>query len=411
MKAVVRNGYWIFTTQHFYTDSNSRFPYRVDGLEFYLLMVVLNKMKMTFEYVPTPEGFQTDFVTTDNLRKAMFEKKAYIALGAVGTNFLAESFLGSTSPHTIMSAHWYVPCPDKYERWSSMFRILSVELWLVLIISIFVAAISTTILARYSCTSEWQVYKTVTSSLTNIWAVILGVGVSTMPRAPSLRSLFLAWVCFCIAFSTVFQAFLTTYLVDPGHKKKIENMDELLASGIFLLCQTKYIFFITNDNVLNEHLKLQHANSPLTPDVRECTIYHKNASYFAEDLDVEQWFYLDKKDRGTSETSLCKLEDEMVYNHGLSMIMFHGDPLLRRVSEIIDRVVAAGLCKQWISMTLNQAKVETRKIGLVHPLDGYYSFKMYHMLPVFYLLLMGWCLSSLCFIFELLYNRILSKRK
>ena len=55
-----------------------------------------------------------------------------------------------------------------------------------------------------------------------------GVSVSTMPRAPSLRSLFLAWVGFSLAFSTVFQAFLTTFLIDSGYKTPIQNVDESL---------------------------------------------------------------------------------------------------------------------------------------------------------------------------------------
>ena len=38
-------------------------------------------------------------------------------------------------------------------------------------------------------------------------------------------------------------------------------------------------------------------------------------------------------------------------------------------------------------------KLGSRKIALVHLLDGYYSFKLYHMQPAFYLLLIGWWLS------------------
>ena len=114
------------------------------------------------------------------------------------------------------------------------------ELWVVRIISIVFAAISTTILGRYSCTSEWQGYKTLTSSLTNIWAVILGVALSTMPRAPSLRLLFFAWVCFSLAFNTVFQAFLTTFLIDSGYKTPIQILDELFASGIKLVYILEY---------------------------------------------------------------------------------------------------------------------------------------------------------------------------
>jgi hypothetical protein len=63
-----------------------------------------------------------------------------------------------------------------------------------------------------------------------------------MPRAPSLRSLFLAWVCFSLAFNTVFQAFLTTFLVDSGYKTPIQNMDELFASGIKLAYPPEYSY-------------------------------------------------------------------------------------------------------------------------------------------------------------------------
>jgi Na+/H+ antiporter NhaC len=70
--------------------------------------------------------------------------------------------------------------------------------------------------------------------MTKIWSVILGVAVSKMPRTPTLRSLFLAWVCFSLAFNTVFQAFLTTFLTDSGYKTPIKNMDELFAVGMNL---------------------------------------------------------------------------------------------------------------------------------------------------------------------------------
>jgi hypothetical protein len=37
-----------------------------------------------------------------------------------------------------------------------------------------------------------------------------------------------------VAFSTVFQAFLTTFLIDSGYKTPILNMDELFAADIKL---------------------------------------------------------------------------------------------------------------------------------------------------------------------------------
>jgi hypothetical protein len=88
--------------------------------------------------------------------------------------------------------------------------------------------------------------------------------------------------------------------------------------------------------------------------------------------------------------------------------MIHGDPLIRRVNEIINRVVEAGLYNLWISLEFNRHKIHFRKIGIVQPLDGYYNFNLYHLQTAFYLILMGWFLSALCFMIEVLYIRVSS---
>jgi len=106
-----------------------------------------------------------------------------------------------------------------------------------------------------------------------------------------------------------------------------------------------------------------------------------------------------------SEPLLCKLEDGIFLSFGQTMQLFHGDPLMKRVNEIIDRVVEAGLYKFWYSLQKHRHKVYSHKIAIVHPLDGYYSFNLYHMQPAFYLLFMGWCLSVSCFMIEVLYIR------
>jgi hypothetical protein len=189
-----RNGHSQFVTYYFnHTTSNWNVLSSVAGLEIALLRVVLEQMNMTFVNVLLPKSFEWDVGNLDNtLVKSMVTKEYYIVIANVGKYFLLDPFFDSTNTYNMMKIRWYVQCSDKYPKWSSMFRILSLELWLVLIISIVTAAISTTFVGRYSCTSEWQGYKTLTSSLTNIWALILGVSVSTMPLTQSLRSLFLA---------------------------------------------------------------------------------------------------------------------------------------------------------------------------------------------------------------------------
>ena len=110
-----------------------------------------------------------------------------------------------------------------------------------------------------------------------------------------------------------------------------------------------------------------------------------------------------------SKPFLCKLEDGVLFSASLTMLMFHGDPLMMGVNEIIDRVVEAGLYNYWISLYFNSYKILSRKIAIFQPLDGYYSFKLYHMQTAFYLLFIGWYISALWFMVEVLYNRLLSK--
>jgi hypothetical protein len=134
LKSVVRNSYWKFTIFYtYYNDSGVNGLKYIEGLEFDLLKIVYDQMNMTFVHVPTPEGFDLgENSHANNLVSAMFAKEIYIALGSAGTHYLKVNMIDSTNPHQMSSVRWYVPCSDKYPRWCSIFRILSVELWIVL---------------------------------------------------------------------------------------------------------------------------------------------------------------------------------------------------------------------------------------------------------------------------------------
>jgi hypothetical protein len=292
MKAAVRNGNWSITTKYVHNnDSNGNVVSYIQGLEYDLLKVVCEQMNMTFYHVPTPESFERARFYVNDLNVAMLAKGAYIALGALTTTYTIDPIFDYTDTYCTIKFRWYVPCSVKYPRWSSMFRILSVELWIVLIISISFVAISTTLFGKYSRTSEWQGYKTLTSSLTNVWAVILGVSLPRMPRTPSLRSVFLIWVCFSVAFSTVFQAFLTTYLIDSGYKTPIQNMDELFASGFKLAYPTIYNYIFENgDETEASNVRRNRANCPSFRDCVNWARYQKNVSILVSDVIAEENF-------------------------------------------------------------------------------------------------------------------------
>jgi hypothetical protein len=173
-------------------------------------------------------------------------------------------------------------------------------------------------------------------------------------------------------------------------------MDELLDSGNVLAYQEgqNYIFDCGDET---EGSQVQ-GNRVNFPSFLVCVDWanYENVSILLIELDVEEPYAVVNFVGENSQTLVCALEDGVFYTNGQSKIMLHGDPLMKRVTEIIDRVVEACLHNYWISITMNKYKLLSRKIAIVNPFDGYYSFNLYHMQPAFYLLWMGWCISVIC---------------
>jgi hypothetical protein len=412
MKAFVYDGYSVFTTKFTnQMDSNGNVLTSVGGLEIKLLNTAMQQMNMTFHVTATAGG-KVQGYTYPDLFSIMLAKEVHILLGGQVNSLTLATFFDTTNVYHIDSYRWYVPCSVKYPRWSSIYRILSVELWVVLLISIVIVAISTTLVGRYSCITEWQGYKTLTSSLTNVWAVIVGVRVSTMPRAPPLRSLFLAWVCFSLAFRKVFQSFIPTFLIDSGYKTPIQSMDELFVSGMKLAYDPPHSFVFENgDETEVSKVRRMKASCPSFVVCVNWALYYKNVSVLLSDynfqIQSDNGGYLG----GNGKPLLCGIGDGVFINPQAVMIMFYGEPLLKRINEIFVRVLEAGLYKFWLSELVNQYKMAFQNMAIVNPLDEYYSLNLYHMQPAFYLILIGLFVSFVCFVIELVCYLVLIKRR
>jgi hypothetical protein len=93
----------------------------------------------------------------------------------------------------------------------------------------------------HTCTNP-NLNSNIFSVTSNIIPVVLSVSVNTQPRAVPLRLFFLCWVRYNVAISTVFRAYLTTFLIEPGYKQSIKTVKKILASDmIFVSCKdTRY---------------------------------------------------------------------------------------------------------------------------------------------------------------------------
>jgi hypothetical protein len=182
-------------------------------------------------------------------------------------------------------------------------------------------------------------------------------------------------------------------------------MDELFTSGMKLAYFPQFeTYYHIGDETEVSKIYRNLVNCQSNLDCVNWARYHKKVSFLFYEDEAELYYALGHFVGENSKPLVCKLEDGVIMTFAKTMLMFHGDPLMRRVNEIVDRVVEAGIYNHWRSVELSLTKAKFLEI---QQLNEYYSFNLYHMQTAFYFLLMGWCLSALCFVVEVLYNRFL----
>jgi hypothetical protein len=85
------------------------------------------------------------------------------------------------------------------------------------------------------------------------------------------------------------------------------------------------------------------------------------------------------------------------------MFMQKGNPLFRPVNDVILRIMEAGLVDYWWSLIVERLKL-SRNLETEDTPFTYFVFSMSHLYVAFTFLALGYGLSFLVFILELLWN-------
>ena len=135
-----------------------------------------------------------------------------------------------TVPYFSLQLNWFVPCPKPFSRLQKVSHIFSPSVWVAIVVVLFLVTVTSWCLAKQS--NDIRSYTTLPSVLYNIWAVTVGVSVTGMPRSLRFRLLFFVFVLYCFAIGTVFQTYMTSFMVDAGYENQLKSLDEILDSGI-----------------------------------------------------------------------------------------------------------------------------------------------------------------------------------
>jgi len=308
---------------------------------------------------------------------------------------------------------WYTPCSLKYPRWSHLFHIFSVHLWISFALSLIFAVITVKCISNYTQKShshESKSYSSIFSATTNIIAVSLSVPVNTQPRSSPLRLFFFCWVCYSVAISTVFQAYFTTFMIDPIYLESIKTVEQMLNNGKeFGFVEWNFNIFSDSSEPLNSAIV---KNAVSCPDQNTCfkwAALYQNFSTILDDIVVQKFREIGKWSNENNTPLLCALDDGVVRTHGFVFLVRNGRNFLEHINDVIIRVVEGGIFTHMQKLSFHQ---QNKELNFNSPTfaDTYSAFSISHLQMVFYLLLLGYVLAFASFVSEIMWHRCQSKR-
>jgi hypothetical protein len=270
------------------------------------------------------------------------------------------------------------------------------------------------LLAKYETQShvrESENYKTIMYCVYNVWAVILGVSVPQKPISLSLRIFFITWVWYSFAMTTIYQAFFTGLLVNPGFDKSITTLDELMQSGI----EYGYTDDIDALHLSDPLYEIIQTNRKKCKSMYKClqrVIELKDFALIFNNFQAE--YFRTRLISHNIHLPICTLKEDVTM-YTASMYMAKGNPLLHRFNEIITRTFEVGLNEKWWKDFLSSPKLDDHPIYdddtnfsdfTTKELNTDYStFSLIHLQVAFYILLIGNIFSTFVFLVEILYYR------
>ena len=296
-------------------------------------------------------------------------------------------------PYFSVKLSWFVPCPKPFSRLKRISHIFSPSMWVAIVIVLFLVTVASWCLATQS--DDSRSYTTMSSALYNIWAVSVGVTVRSMPRSLRLRILFVVFIFYCSAINIVFQAFLTSFLVDPGYDNQLTSLDEILDSGMeFGYSVILYVWFAVSSIVRHQEVA---ERGEICSTFNACIDRIRDTGNFAAFLPV--WVVQNYTNTINDHSTVCVLNDndnEFIF---LTPYVQKGSFFLESLNKFVSLYIESGMFHRMIREYVSKS---TR--NFIHVSDVYFVYTLNHLRFAFYVLFFGHGLSVLLFLCEMLHH-------
>lgn len=373
-----------------------------DGLEFHLLKTIIAATDISVTFQPFPVrgdlwGRPLKNGSWTGILGQVLSGKSEVAIcGLYYVCHLSNGFECSM-PYVFDETLWYIPCPKPFPYWMSLSRVFDVSLWLVfmLVYLLYSTLIWVSVILNNMQGNMKHSYTSISKCFLNLWAVILGVSAyDKIPEKTIIRASFLLWVMYSLALNSVYQTFLTSFLIDPGLEHEISTVEELLESGMELGIPT------TVDTVLPELTSSRYIHHTLCTDMSLCfrrLAYEGNFAVLCSRYNTEYdegHKYIDSN----GKSRLCHLQQTFSLQF-VTMTVQKGSSLLEKFNTIISHVIEAGLVNLWWKDLKYVATLRAAKV-FEAPNSEYTAMTTEHFQSAFFVLAFGSLLAVLCFVWE-----------
>jgi hypothetical protein len=384
------------------------------GLEIRILQMIqkATNISTVFRHAPSDGkwGILLENGSWTGVLREVIEGISDMAFGAVYYRcHISSDVIECTTPYIFDETLWYVPCAQPNPRWTSLSRVFKPSLWLgfilgYIIVSVLIWAIVKASNVVATVGNEILTYTNLTKCFLNLWAVILKISsTEDIPQNTVVRVVFLLWVVYSLAVNTVYQTFLTSYMVDPGQQHQISSVDELLDSRL------DYGMVDTLEALLPDLKAQRYKRRQICDDIEVCvrrTALKGDYAFLHSKVGTDYAAAVRYVD-SNGDPLFCHL-DEIFSRQYITTTVQKGSPMLARYNDVIQRVIEGGILDQWWREIKFEATLSAARNFTV-PVGDYVPLSMEHLQSAFYVLVLGYFIPSMSFLVEIFFHKMSRK--
>lgn len=376
-----------------------------EGTELRLLHQMARRTNMSILYRPPPtdDGYWGNDLgngTWSGLSGEIIRGYSDVALGNFWYRCHLINDMECLVPHFMDSARWFVPCAKRYPRWTSITRVFEAQLWLGFLASYIITTLFMWLVVKISHNihhsgTNNKAYASFVECFLNFWAIILDESApNDPPQVFSIRFVFIMWIVYTWAVNTVYQAFLTSYLVDSGLQRQISSEEELLKSG--MTYGIHKVILVPLPHLASKRYS-RRIECVTFEECQDRAAFKGDLAFVFSALNMEYVIAKQYMD-GNGKPLICTF-DEVISSQIISIPVPKGLPMIDKLNNVIQDVTEAGLLEQWLKSIKYTATLSSaRDFSL--PSGEYTKLTLEHLQSPFYFLLLGYMLSIIAFIIE-----------